>query len=44
VTNDGTPKLRDLAADPHLNLSFYKDGTREWVSVLGIAAITRDRQ
>ena len=44
VTSDGTPKLRDLAADPHVNLSYYKDRTREWVSVSGIAAITRDRQ
>jgi general stress protein 26 len=44
VTNDGAQKLRDLAADPHINLSYYKDRTREWVSVSGIAAITRDRQ
>ena len=44
VTNDGTQKLRDLAADPHINLSYYKDRTREWVSVSGIATITRDRQ
>ena len=44
VTSDGTQKLRDLAADPHINLSYYKDRTREWVSVSGIATITRDRQ
>lgn len=44
VTSDGTQKLRDLAADPHVNLSYYKDRTREWVSVSGIATITRDRQ
>ena len=44
VTSEGTPKLRDLAADPHVNLSYYKDRTREWVSVSGIAAITRERQ
>ncbi len=44
VTNDGTQKLRDLAADPHVNVSYYKDRTREWVSVSGIAAITRDRE
>jgi general stress protein 26 len=43
VTLEDTPKLRDLAVDPHVNLSYYKDRTREWVSVSGIASITRDR-
>ena len=43
VTADGTGKLRDLAADPHVNLSYYKDGTREWMSVSGLATISRDR-
>ena len=44
VTTDGTQKLRDLAADPHVNLSYYKDRTREWVSVSGLASVSRDRQ
>jgi general stress protein 26 len=44
VTSDGTAKLRDLAADPHINLAYYKDGTREWISVSGIAVVSRDRQ
>ena len=44
VTLDGTAKLRDLAADPHVNLAYYKDRTREWVSVSGMATISRDRQ
>lgn len=43
VTLEDTPKLRDLAADPHVNLSYYKDRTREWVSVSGLATVTRDR-
>jgi general stress protein 26 len=43
VTTDGTQKLRDLAADPHVNLSYYKDRTREWISVSGIASLSRDR-
>ena len=29
--------------DPHVNLSYYKDRTREWISVSGIAKMTRDR-
>ena len=44
VTRDGSAKLRDLGADPHVNLAYYKDRTREWVSVSGIAKISRDRE
>ena len=44
VTAEGTPKLRDLDGDPHVNLSYYKDRTREWVSVSGIASVSRDRR
>jgi general stress protein 26 len=44
VTADRTAKLNDIEHDPHVNLSYYKDRTREWVSVSGIAQITRDRQ
>lgn len=43
VTADNTVKLRDLSFDPHVNLSFYKDRTREWISVSGIATVSRDR-
>ena len=43
VTADGTAKLADLASDPHLNLSYYKDKTREWISVSGTAVLSRDR-
>jgi general stress protein 26 len=42
VTTDHTRKLRDVAADPHVNLSCYKDRTRG-VSVAGLATISRDR-
>lgn len=43
VTAEGTTKLRDLEQDPHVNLSYFKDGTMEWISVSGIATISRDR-
>jgi general stress protein 26 len=36
-------KVRELRADPHVNLGFYKDRTREWVSVSGNAVLTDDR-
>jgi general stress protein 26 len=43
VTSDGTAKLADLKADPHINLSYYRDSNREWMSVSGTAVISRDR-
>lgn len=43
VTCDGTPKIREIESDPHVNLSYYKDRTREWVSVSGLAALSRNR-
>ena len=43
VTLDGAEKLHDLSADPHVNLAYYKDWTREWISVSGIARVSRDR-
>jgi len=43
VSREGTGKLRDIEGDAHLNLSYYKDRTREWISVSGIATISRDR-
>ena len=43
VTMQDTAKLRDIGRDPHVNLAYYKDRTREWVSVSGIATPTRDR-
>jgi general stress protein 26 len=43
VTLDGAQKLRDIGNDPHVNVSYYKDRTREWISVSGIASVTRDR-
>ena len=43
VTRDTSGKLVDLANDPHINLAYYKDRTREWISVAGLARISRDR-
>jgi general stress protein 26 len=44
MTNWESHKLEELATDPHVNLAFYKDRTREWVSVSGSAIISRDRK
>lgn len=43
VSAEGTAKLRDLENDPHVNLAYYKDRTREWISVSGLATMSRDR-
>ncbi|KAJ3037926.1 hypothetical protein HDV00_001205 [Rhizophlyctis rosea] len=42
VTNNQTHKMEELQFDPHVNLSFYKDGTREWVSISGVAKLSND--
>ena len=44
VTADATAKVADLEADPHLNLAYYKNRTREWISVSGLATLSRDRE
>jgi general stress protein 26 len=43
VTAKGSPKLAEIRHDPHVNLGYYKDRTREWVSVSGTARIVDDR-
>lgn len=43
VTSESSDKLQEIAHDPHVNLAYYKDRTREWISVSGLATISRDR-
>ena len=43
VCREGTAKLTDLKNDQHVNLTYYRDKTREWVSVSGTAMVSRDR-
>ena len=44
VTERDSEKVEELRGDPHLNLGFYKDRTREYVSVSGTAILTDDRE
>jgi general stress protein 26 len=44
MTNIDTHKLDDLMSDPHVNLAYYKDRSREWVSVSGLATVSTDRE
>ena len=43
VTNIEADKIDDLRHDPNVNLGYYDDGSKEWVSVSGKATITQDR-
>lgn len=42
VTNLDTAKIDELEHDPHVNLGYYKDATYEFVSVSGVARLSRD--
>ena len=43
VTASDAGMVKELRADPHVNLAFYKDRTREYVSVTGTAVLSQDR-
>src|SRR5882757_2957063 len=43
VTNTDTHKLDDLELDPHVNCSYYNNRTHEWVSVAGVAHVSKNR-
>jgi general stress protein 26 len=43
VAMEDQPKLREISADPRVNLAYYRDRTKEWVSVSGDATLSRDR-
>src|SRR3978361_1333981 len=44
VTSQGAAKLRDIEHDPHVNLAYYNNSSKEWVSVSGVASISQNRQ
>lgn len=43
ATMENMPKVAEISKEPRVNLAYYKDRTREWVSVSGEARISRDR-
>jgi general stress protein 26 len=43
VTMRGSEKLDEIRNDAQVNLAFFKDRTKEWVSVSGLARIVDDR-
>ena len=43
VTSKDAPKLAEIGNDANVNLAYYKDRTREWISVSGTARVSNDR-
>jgi general stress protein 26 len=43
VTEEGSSKLVDIQHDPHVNLSYLKGSSYEWVSASGLARVSTDR-
>ena len=43
VTDSESHKLDDLMLDPHVNCSYYNMKSREWVSVTGVARVSKSR-
>lgn len=43
MTNVESHKLDEIQAEPQVNLAYYKDRTREFVSVSGVARVNRER-
>ena len=43
MTNAESEKFEELAIDPNVNVAYFRDRTREWVSVSGRAILSKDR-
>lgn len=43
VSSLETEKVGDIAVNPKVNLAYYRDGDRAWISVAGLATISQDR-
>lgn len=43
VSNAETHKLDELGLDPHVNCAYYNNRTHEWVSVSGVAHVSKNR-
>ncbi|MGH8596379.1 MAG: pyridoxamine 5'-phosphate oxidase family protein, partial [Gammaproteobacteria bacterium] len=43
VTTTDTRTVEALKREPEVNVMYYKEDTREWVSASGVATLTQDR-
>lgn len=44
MTSTETHKVDEMRANPDVNVAYFKDGSKEWVSVSGRARITQDKK
>ncbi|MHB1170179.1 MAG: pyridoxamine 5'-phosphate oxidase family protein [Longimicrobiales bacterium] len=44
VTDIDTHKVDELEQDPNVNVAYYRDRTKEWVSVSGTAHVSQNRE
>ena len=44
VTMEGSGKVDDISSDHHVNLTYFNESSREWLSVSGTAIISRERE
>jgi general stress protein 26 len=43
IAEERSSKIAEILVDPNVNLAYFKARTKEWVSVSGLARISRDR-
>ncbi len=43
MTSVDSGKVDEVLSEPQVNLGYYKDGTREYVSISGVARLVRDK-
>lgn len=43
VTDATSSKVEDIAQDPHINIAYFKASSMEWISVSGMATLSRER-
>ena len=43
VAAEGSAKLDEIRNDPNLNLSYFNPKTMEWISISGVAFLSRDK-
>jgi general stress protein 26 len=42
VAAEGSAKLDEIRADPHVNLAYINPKTMEWISISGLATLSKD--
>ena len=44
ATDKNSAKIAEIRADKNVNLAYFKNRTKEWVSVAGVAKLVKDRE